>query len=305
MLDRGHERDGSGPQARVEQERAALAASIDALRERLTVDGLMAEAGDSLRRHARPVVTAIDRTVRANPLAVALTVAGVAWLVLGPRGEHRKDAARGGALAGTRHEAMSRWADEGGALPPEPEQADPPDDDWLHKADTAERRARDALAVLDRAAARALAPAADLARDRAAVLAHRSAELAHAFHHGLDAWSEAARGRIIAAREAAFAARDIPAAASRAMHDNPILASALGLALGAALGALLPVSATERKVLAGPRARLLEEARRIMEEERARAEAVAQGLAEGLRDDLSTATDRIKGAAETVVKPGA
>ena len=53
--------------------------------------------------------------------------------------------------------------------PPAPEPVDP-DEEWLHQAKTLRMRARDLLRKLDHAARRSLAPAAEIARHRTAVL---------------------------------------------------------------------------------------------------------------------------------------
>lgn len=72
-------------EADLERERASLANTLDALSDRVSVDNLAREALGMLRSHAGSATTTLDHAVRANPLAVALIGAGVAWMFLGPK----------------------------------------------------------------------------------------------------------------------------------------------------------------------------------------------------------------------------
>jgi len=70
-------------EADLERERAALATTLDTLSDRVSVDSLAKEALGMLKTHAGTATSSIDHVVRANPLAVALIGAGVAWMFLG------------------------------------------------------------------------------------------------------------------------------------------------------------------------------------------------------------------------------
>ncbi|HMO07005.1 MAG TPA: hypothetical protein PKD10_05075 [Paracoccaceae bacterium] len=244
MLDHTNPRDDTRSAEDRARDRALLAASIRALKARLAPEALLVDAvALSVRGLGRAALRA-GAAARANPAAAALTAAGLAWMAFG-RGRRQGDAAPaddGGALAGSRYEALSRWADEGGPPPPEEDMPEPAAacDDWMAAADAAESRARAALDVLDAAARQAIAPAAEIARDRAAVLAERTADLAASFRLGLSDLSEAAQDRIAKAREAAFSARSLPSVAARAVRDRPEVAGAVALLAGAALAALWP-----------------------------------------------------------------
>ena len=72
-------------EADLERERASLASTLDALSDRVSVDNLAKEALGMLRSYSGTATTSIDHAVRANPLAVALIGAGVAWMFLGPK----------------------------------------------------------------------------------------------------------------------------------------------------------------------------------------------------------------------------
>jgi ElaB/YqjD/DUF883 family membrane-anchored ribosome-binding protein len=72
-------------EADLERERASLANTLDALSDRVSVDNLAREALGMLRSHAGTATVTLDHAVRANPIAVALIGAGVAYMFLGPR----------------------------------------------------------------------------------------------------------------------------------------------------------------------------------------------------------------------------
>ncbi|QYK41436.1 MAG: hypothetical protein KF887_19075 [Paracoccaceae bacterium] len=291
-------------EARVTRDRAELAASVAALRDRLNLDSLVSDGAAAIRRHAGPPLRAVDRAVRDNPAGVALMLAGVACLAFGRR--RAPDAPAPDPLAGTKFEAISRWEDEGGPVSPDPRAAPAPRDDWMAEAEGIGKRAREALAVLDRAAARALAPAADIARDRAQVLADRAADLARVFRKDLDGLSEAAQDRIAQARKAAFQARQantVREMLARMAEDFPLATAAVAAGAGAALASAFPVTDAERRTLAAPREALLAEARRVLDEERGRAEVLAENLAADLREDMRRATGRVAETARAIIDP--
>lgn len=222
-----------------ERNRALLSASARALKARLAPEVLLVDALALSARGLGRVAVRAGAKARAKPVAAALVVAGAAWMMLPARRSPAPAPTDGAALAGTKYEALSRWADEGGPPPPEDEMPDPTaGDDWRHAADAAESRAQAALAALDAAARDALRPAAEVARERAAIVAQRTADLAASFRTGLTGLSQAAQDRAVAARQAAYAARDLPAQALRAAADRPALAVGAALLAGAALATL-------------------------------------------------------------------
>ncbi|TAG31421.1 MAG: DUF3618 domain-containing protein [Rhodobacterales bacterium] len=71
--------------AELEQDRAALARSIERLRDRLTPDAILDDARDFARSNVAPFAQVLEGTVRANPVTAVLVGAGMAWLALGRR----------------------------------------------------------------------------------------------------------------------------------------------------------------------------------------------------------------------------
>lgn len=281
-------------EADLARERAALASSLDALRDRLSVDALLRDGVGLLQRNAAPYARMVDEAVRANPLAVGLTGIGLAWLILGRRTAQAQHSPDNEVLAGTPFEALSRWEDEGGPVAPLCD----PEDAWVEQADDLRAKAAEALRALDAKARDGLSTAADLARERAAVLADLTRDVRSALGDGLAGLSDAARTRIMSAREAAYAVHVETRQRSRRMiEDRPLTCGAIAALAGAALAAALPQTEAEHRMLGAPRDRLMDEARRALAEEQARAAEVAAALARSLSADLDRATGKVNQAA--------
>lgn len=79
----------------IEEERRGLTGTLDELQNRFSWDRMTNEAGHYVRSQSGEIASAVSRAVRENPMAIALTGAGIAWMILGNR-----KAARGGYRAG-------------------------------------------------------------------------------------------------------------------------------------------------------------------------------------------------------------
>jgi len=67
----------------IERERAGLTTALDDLQEKLSLDGIIRQVSTQLRDHGGEIGTALSRSIKQNPLALALTGAGIAWLMMG------------------------------------------------------------------------------------------------------------------------------------------------------------------------------------------------------------------------------
>ncbi len=123
---------------------------------------------------------------------------------------------------------------------------------------------------------------------------------------GTEDFSEEARQRVIAARQAAVAAgRSTRAAVSAGaqttqdyFNSQPLVVGAVAVAFGAALGGLLPRNRFEDEHFGARRDDLIRAAERIYEEERRKLEAVANAAlseAHSILDDKKQAVDRVTG----------
>ncbi len=278
----------------IERDRRALSDAMSRLHQRFSVDRLIEDATTLVRDNAGPYTRAIDRAVRANPAALAVTAVGLAWLLLGRR-EPVSDAPAP-VLAGTRFEAMSRWEDEGG--PPPSEDGSALDDDWMAEAEGMRDRANRTLKSLEAALRNKSARAEDVSRDRVAVLSRLTDDVRGVMGRGLSQLSGEARNKIIAAREAAYSAHlDLRGKVGRVVEDHPMATGAVAAVMGAAVAMALPVTQAEHRVFGSSRDRLLAHAQRLLEEERRHAGEVAASLADRLVESADEATDQVIRAA--------
>lgn len=269
--------------ARLDQDRAALAASIDDMRDRLSVDALLGDALGFAKTNLQPYARALDGAVRANPLAALMTGAGLAWLAFG--GRRRDTRPPETPISATRFGALARWEDEGGPVAPLPE----PDEPWIAEADELRDQAIGALARIDAAARAKLRPVAELAQDRAQVLADLAKATQAAMRRGLDGLGAEAQARILAVREQAYTARIAAMRQGiRLIEERPVVAGAISAAIGAALAAALPPTATEDRLFGDERDYLLRRADSALREERARASDAAARLAETLATEVKS-----------------
>ena len=301
-----HHRDTTAIEADIGRDRAALASTLDALQDRVSVEHLAQEALGMIRTNAASYTGAIDQAVRANPLAVALTAAGLAWLIFG----NKKPAAKPAKPV-----AISRWEDEGGSLvlPAHTAKASGEADWWRAVdalRDTAsarlrriEHQSRAFADTLSRGVAGGVAQARDYTAETAAVVADLAQAMKGAIAEGLDGLSDQARERILAAREQAYAARlraeravkSSLSTPGRLIEEHPMIASVAALAAGAAFAASLPRTASEDRVFGRESDRLMDEAGRLLRQEQDRLARVAAAVKDELHD---SATDAVTSVAD-------
>ena len=270
--------------ARLERERADLALSINGLRDCLSTDALVGDALAFARDNTASYARVLDGAVRANPMAAVMAGVGLAWLVLGRKTPAALAAA---PLAGTRLEALSRWEDEGGPPASDGGTDGGADGAWIAEADALRYRASGALAHIEAAARDRLRPAADLALDRASVLADLAETTQAAMLRGLDALTHEAKSRVLARREEAYAARlAAHRQGAKLIEEHPILAGAIGMVIGAAVAAALPSSRTEDRLFGEERDRLMARAQDALRQERARAAETVTQLADSVAAEV-------------------
>lgn len=118
---------------------------------------------------------------------------------------------------------------------------------------------------------------------------------------GTEMLSEEARQRVIAARRAAIAAgqstqrtlRRGRQSASDLFESQPLVVGALAVALGAAIGGLMPRSRFEDETFGSHRDRLVQEADRILEEEKRKLGTVAQAAIGEARNIAASKMDAV------------
>lgn len=300
-------------EADLERERASLASTLDALSDRVSVDNLAKEALGYVKSQAGSYTHTIDHAVRANPIAVALIGAGVAWLLLGPRLRGGDDDDQRSTFMGhPEHDELPRWESEGG-IPPEPMavayRPTHGEEDWSREAHGLRARASAALRRLEREARSYYGSARDFAAERASVLSTFTSDLKDRLAHGLDALPEGSRDRILAARERAYAAaiqaerlgRQTIRNPGRMMEEHPLVAGAVAFALGAAVAAALPRTDAEDRAFGAERDRLMDEAARLFAAEKDRALRIAGSLADEAKTVASETLGDVKSQAMGVL----
>ncbi|SEL36962.1 Protein of unknown function [Roseovarius nanhaiticus] len=76
----------------IERERDGLKDSIEGLQDRFSLDGVFQQLGDQFREHGGEFGRSVARSARENPVALAVTGAGLAWLMFGGnRSSDRRD----------------------------------------------------------------------------------------------------------------------------------------------------------------------------------------------------------------------
>ncbi len=282
---------------KLERDRQALAQSLVVLRERMRPANLVAEGKDALMAQASPLVSKLDSAVRGQPLVAAMAGVALAALVFGRRRPSDLDAAGAvPAMAGTKFEALTRWEDEGGPAAPEPVD---PEEDWLSEARSLRVRAERMLRQIDDATRRGFAPAAQLAKHRAEVIAAFGAETRAALGKGLGNLSGTARDQALQARERVYLSRIALAEKGRqAVDANPLAMGAALAAAGAALACLFPQTETEDRLMGGVRDEVADELKTTLRREATRVSAFGRTLKDALKTDMQRASALFTPAAQ-------
>lgn len=267
----------------LEEQREGLADSLDDLKERFSVDTMVREAANQIREHSGDIGASVTRAVKENPLGVALTGVGLAWLIFGERrspaqaqgvGTYRREGADRPAYDPYGAYAARRDTGSGRARYEERSVREMDTPSWARgfadsdgdTSDSAMERTKEGL------------------KDRADAVRERAADLRARLSEGTEHLTEEGRARVIGAREKATRAREaamsrMSDARDRAVDlfdEQPLIAGALAVAVGAAIGAALPHTRFEDDTFGDTADDLIHEAERIYEEERAKLGEVAQ-----------------------------
>ena len=78
----------------IERERAGLTNTLSDLQDRFSIESLARQVSDQVREHGGDIGRSVSDAVKRNPLALALTGAGLAWLMLSDRSGGHDHAAR-------------------------------------------------------------------------------------------------------------------------------------------------------------------------------------------------------------------
>lgn len=302
--------------------RSRLDATIWALQQRLVPKAMVGEAVNYLKeRDGVEITRNIGRSIRDNPVPVALIGVGLGWLALNGsrwarqddepwqdrpwmgegrfRGDPEHDfyeRGNGGDFARRQHERIRqplpyeaaarddltvRAEEAGAALKREAEETESAFQDRIQDA-------RAAVLGLTRRAGEAAESFARRVEEAMHATAHRVGE---AMHGAADmAGDLAGRGRS-AARDfydygasAASGARDMGGRTVDYVQERPLLLGALGVTVGAVIGMLIPASRYERRVAGSLRQRIGDAAGEVAADARDRAMNVADSMLDAAGD---------------------
>ncbi|MFN0114541.1 MAG: hypothetical protein ACKVPY_07695 [Paracoccaceae bacterium] len=165
--------------------------------------------------------------------------------------------------------------------------ASPPEMAWMAAADRLRRRAARLTARIDRAERRHLAPAGDLARCRADVMASLTMDVWHAMRRGLEGLDAQARETELARRERAYGLHlGADGSETAAPRRRPASAMAALAAAAAVVGLVLPVPRFELRFRRTARAWFIDALGRSLRSERQRLSAIVGDAAGLLASDL-------------------
>lgn len=284
----------------LEQTRAEVSSTLDAIQEKLTPGQLMDQAIDYWRRSApADFGSNLSRNVRDNPLPVALVGIGLGWLMMSTRKQETRyapyredyvsdeeDYDYGSAYdydsASHGYGAMESNYGESGESALERAKS---------SASSAAEQVKDKAAELKARAGEGM----QHMRDKASALSGRGSGRYEGMRHraagmrsSLSERAGSARARMSdlreRSREGYYRARGT---ISQTIDEQPLVLGAIGVAIGAALGATLPATRREDEWLGEQRDELLhrtrETARRYAEPMQESARNIAQEAEQGIR----------------------
>jgi ElaB/YqjD/DUF883 family membrane-anchored ribosome-binding protein len=279
----------------IERKRADVSSTIDAIQDKLTPGQLMDQAVAYLRTSGpADFGSNLGRTVRDNPVPVALIGVGIAWLVMSGQqraGGPPRDAWRSSRHAGGWYEGDA-GLDYDGSYGVDYAFAD---DESMAGEPGAMQRAREAGSDLKERAGEMGAQA----RERAQALGHRVSEGASSmgeraretveeYRQRMRSAAGGARSRVSGmgqrSQQQYYRARD---SVSHMVDEQPLVLGALGVAIGAALGAALPSTRQENEWMGRTRDDLLEGARETFREQAESVKGAAERVAKTAQDEAS------------------
>lgn len=305
----------------IERRRSSLNNDLEELQDRFSIDTMVRQLGEQFREHGGDIGRSITAQVKANPIPLALTGIGLAWMMLG-------DSRSNGAAAGyVRSEDDFRQTriDHGRSYAPPISRAPvaSPTPSWareedstIHRSDPLSHHRGSAAPRVDTGSSTGVSSSVPSEDGADSSDEGRLARARARISEGTENLTDEGRARVIAAREKAIemrrsamrsvrggstAAADFVRGGSDTAADlydrQPLVMGALALAVGAALAGALPRTRMEDSVMGEHSDALFREAEAIFEEERAKAGKVVEAVKDEVRDIASeTKADLDRGA---------
>ena len=67
----------------IERDRQALSQNLDGIQQKFSFDTIAGQIGEQFREHGGDISRAMSNSIKENPMAVALTGVGLAWMIFG------------------------------------------------------------------------------------------------------------------------------------------------------------------------------------------------------------------------------
>ncbi len=331
MAHNSYDRSPEQIEQEIEQERSALSHTLDNLQNRLSFDNMFGGVAESVKEHGGEIGQQAVQKVKENPMAIALAGVGIAWMILGSRKSNSDQNYSGQRYSGQNYMPRNAGYDHS-ENPASSALRDPATQnagDFTRRVAKADSEMRsDASGSTGRYSAPSYAGSTAghsgevgelpdqpglWARSTGAVKG-KAQHLLSRISEGTEDMSTEARERVMRARVKAYEAqRHAEDTARRAKSSavdfydrQPLVAGALALATGALIGSLLPRTQREDQAFGGQSDHLFDEARRVFEEEKVKAQKVyeaakdeATSIAREARDDTRSAIPDGKSVVET------
>jgi hypothetical protein len=302
----------------VDQERAQLSATIDALQGKASLGNIVDEVMKVVRENGGDMGRNLGRTVRDNPLPALLAGVGLAWLMMGSgrpperwddedervyrRGHRDRTIPVGDRNAGSAlldaGEEMAGTHDAGTVY-----NADALGDDETGPG--LRERATETMAEVGARASGAMSDMGARASDMAHAAGERISEAGHAVRH---AGGAARHGLSRVRRRAVHAGSGARHGLDVLIEEQPLVLGALALAVGAAIGGALPSSRTEDRMFGARSDRAKETLRQVAGEEGRKLKATADAVvaeASAIVDETSAEVAEALPRRETIAEAAA
>jgi ElaB/YqjD/DUF883 family membrane-anchored ribosome-binding protein len=291
----------------IERTRAEVSSTIDAIQSKLTPS----EMADQVWQYVRENGTGefgrnLSRSVRENPMPVALIGIGVAWMMLGggrrsgtssnlsdtlsTRRTYRSDADLGTAGLGMDADVGSPY--ETGSSGTSWSSGSPSDGRMGTSQPGIGERVRGAVSSTADRVRESVSSATQRVRGTTSSTGDKARDLASTAGDRLGGLSQSAKMRAGAlqqtTRDQYYRARQ---RTTELVDEQPLVIGALGVAVGAALGALLPTTRRENELLGEMRDQVVGEASRVAGEQMETVKEVASRVAQTAKEEVGRAME--------------
>jgi ElaB/YqjD/DUF883 family membrane-anchored ribosome-binding protein len=238
--------------------RAEVSSTIDAIQRKLTPGQLMDQAVDYFRTSAPADFGAnLSRSIRDNPIPVALVGVGIAWLMMSGQAGRGRQHSQSEQYAGMNPGALTEGSAESG---------------------------------VNRAAS-AAADAGRKVKDTMSEMTSRAGDMMTSARERISATAGDTRMRVselsARTREQMYRTRGT---LTHVLEEQPLVVGAIGLAVGAVLGASLPSTRREDELMGGTRDDMMHSARDAVGEQAEALKESAQRIAETAGQEASRRT---------------